>query len=118
MNNKNIGKRIYEIRTRKNYTQEEFAEKLGSASTYISNIERGNRVPSLTLLSKIVKELDTSYDYILLDDFNTDRRLELRCKDLLKEVENLDKKTQDEFFIVVHTLLKSMKNIEKDSTKK
>ena len=36
----NIGKRILEMRARRNLTQEELAEKVGSVASYISNIER------------------------------------------------------------------------------
>ena len=68
MENK-IGEKIYEVRNRRNLTQEDLAEKIGSVASYISNIERKNKCPSLSLLRKIVKELDTSYDYLLMDDF-------------------------------------------------
>ena len=66
----NVGKRILEVRNKRNLTQEELAEKVGSVPSYISNIERKNKCPSLSLLRKIVKELDTSYDYLLMDDFD------------------------------------------------
>ena len=58
MENK-IGEKIYEVRNRRNLTQEDLAEKIGSVASYISNIERKNNCPSLSLLRKIVKELDT-----------------------------------------------------------
>lgn len=63
--NKNIGARVHELRVRRNFTQEELAEKVDSVPSYISNIERKNKCPSLTLLRKIIKELDTTYDYLL-----------------------------------------------------
>ncbi|MEI3401769.1 MAG: helix-turn-helix transcriptional regulator [Clostridia bacterium] len=46
MENK-IGQRILEARNTKGYTQEELAEKIGSVPSYISNIERKNKCPSL-----------------------------------------------------------------------
>ena len=57
MDNK-IGDRILEARNRRNLTQEELAERVGSVASYISNIERKNKLPSLTLLRKLVKELE------------------------------------------------------------
>lgn len=108
----NVGRRIYEIRNRRNYTQEQLAEKVGSVPSYISNIERKNKCPSLTLLRKIVKELDTSYDYLLMDDFEMDKRLEIKYKDMFREIKKLDEKTQEEFFGVAEKILKSFKNIE------
>ena len=108
----NVGRRIYEIRNRRNYTQEQLAEKVGSVPSYISNIERKNKCPSLTLLRKIVKELDTSYDYLLMDDFEMDKRLEIKYKDMFREIKKLDEKTQEEFFSVAEKILKSFRNIE------
>lgn len=97
----NIGKRILEMIARRNLTQEELAEKVGSVASYISNIERKNKCPSLALLRKIVKELDTSYDYLLIDDFEMDKKLEIKYKDMFKEIKKLDNKTQEEFFSVI-----------------
>ena len=113
----NVGKRILEVRNRRNLTQEELAEKVGSVPSYISNIERKNKCPSLSLLRKIVKELDTSYDYLLMDDFDMDKKLEIKYKEMFKEIKTLDKKTQEEFFNVAENIIKSFKNIEKNSKK-
>lgn len=110
----NVGKRILEARNKKNYTQEELAEKVGSVPSYISNIERKNKCPSLALLRKIVKELDTSYDYLLMDDFEMDKQLEIRYKEMFREIKKLDTKTQEEFFKVAEYIIKSFRNIEKN----
>lgn len=111
----NVGKRILEVRIKKNYTQEELAEKVGSVASYISNIERKNKCPSLPLLRKIVKELDTSYDYLLMDDFEMDKQLEIKYKEMFREVNKLDKKAQEEFFNLAENIIKSFKNIENNS---
>ena len=113
----NVGKKILEVRNKRNLTQEELAEKVGSVPSYISNIERKNKCPSLSLLRKIVKELDTSYDYLLMDDFDMDKKLEIKYKEMFKEIKTLDKKTQEEFFNVAENIIKSFKNIEKSSKK-
>lgn len=84
--------RILEVRNRRNLTQEELAEKVAS---YISNIERKNKCPSLPLLRKIVKELDTSFDYLLMDDFEMDKQLEVKYKNMFREIKKLDEKTQN-----------------------
>lgn len=107
-----IGKRLLNVRNAKNLTQEELAEKIGSAASYISNIERNNKIPSLGFLRKIVKELDTTYDYLLMDDFKMDKQLEIKYKDMFREIQMLDNKTQGEFFEVAETLIKCLKNIE------
>ena len=111
----NIGKRIYEVRNRKNYTQEELAERVGSVASYISNIERKNKYPSLGLLRKIVKELDTSFDYLLIDDFNMDKQLEIKYNEMFKEIKKLNEETQEAFFKIAYDLIESMKKIEKSN---
>lgn len=114
----NVGKRILEVRTKRDYTQEELAEKVGSVASYISNIERKNKCPSLPLLRKIVKELDTSFDYLLIDDFEMDKKLEIKYKEMFKEIEKLDDNTQEEFFNLADSIIKSFKNIENNSMNK
>lgn len=109
----NIGKRILEARNKKNLTQEELAEKVGTVPSYISNIERKNKCPSLSLLRKMVKELDTSYDYLLMDDFDIDERLRIKYKEMFKEIQKLNPKTQEEFFGITDNLIKSFKKLEK-----
>ncbi len=88
---------MHELRIRRNLTQEELVEKIDSVPSYISNIERKNKCPSLTLLGRMVKELDTTYDYLLLDDFKLDKQLEIKYKDMFREIKKLDNKTQKEF---------------------
>ena len=114
----NVGKRILEVRNKRNLTQEELAEKVGSVPSYISNIERKNKCPSLSLLRKMVKELDTSYDYLLMDDFDMDKKLEIKYKEMFKEIKKQNKKTQEEFFNVADNIIKSFKNIENNITNK
>lgn len=114
----NVGKKILEVRTRRNLTQEELAEKVGSVPSYISNIERKNKCPSLSLLRKIVKELDTSYDYLLMDDFEMDKKLEIKYKEMFKDIKKLDERTQQEFFNLADSIIKSFKNIENNVTNK
>ena len=111
----NVGKRILEVRNKRNLTQEELAEKVGSVPSYISNIERKNKCPSLSLLRKIVKELDTSYDYLLMDDFDMDKQLEIKYKDMFREIKKLDSKTQIEFFSVAEKLIESFKTVENNN---
>ena len=37
----NVGKRILEVRNKRNYTQEELAEKIDISTNYLSKVERG-----------------------------------------------------------------------------
>lgn len=60
-----IGSRLREARNIAKLTQEQLAEKVGIGTTYISDIERGAKFPSLSLFIKIVDALGVSSDFIL-----------------------------------------------------
>ncbi|MGE5550998.1 MAG: helix-turn-helix domain-containing protein [Bacteroidota bacterium] len=58
-----IGRRVRKIRGE--MSQKEFAEALGTAPTYISDIERGRTKPSLELLTSIIGKYGVSIDWII-----------------------------------------------------
>lgn len=66
-----LGLRIREARKTKSITQEQLAEKIGVTSVYISEIERGNKMPSIPVLISIVEALDISADYLLRDNISS-----------------------------------------------
>lgn len=53
----NFGNHLRKLRTDKNLTQEELADRAGLHPTYIGQIERGVRNPSLVNLYKLAKAL-------------------------------------------------------------
>lgn len=60
-----IGSRLREARNMVKLTQEQLAEKVGIGTTYLSDIERGAKFPSLSLFIKLVDALGASSDFIL-----------------------------------------------------
>lgn len=63
-----LGKRIRESRISKGYTQQDLADRAEIGVVYISEIERGIKMPSLNIFIKIVEALDVSADYVLRDE--------------------------------------------------
>lgn len=55
-----FGKRLREIRRRRDMTQERLAELSGLSIQYIGEIERGKRNPSLTSIETLASALDMS----------------------------------------------------------
>ena len=55
--NKELGKKIREIRKKKELTQEDLAYKAGLDYSYINQIENGKRNPSMEAVEKIAKAL-------------------------------------------------------------
>ena len=66
-----LGKRIREARKQKSLTQQQLAEMLGITDVYVSEIERGNKMPSIPLFIAIVEVLDISADYLLRDNISS-----------------------------------------------
>lgn len=85
-----IGARIREARGISGMTQEQLAEKVDVNTTYISDIERGAKFPSLTLFIKIVDALGVSSDYILRGEIEAGKSCVY--DDITKKLENLTPK--------------------------
>ena len=66
-----MGKRIREERLKKSYTQQEVAEKAEICVMYLSEIERGIKMPSLNSFIQILEALEVSADYILRGELNS-----------------------------------------------
>ena len=63
-----IGARIREARLKKKMTQEQLAEKADIGFYYIGEIERGVKLPSLTVFVQIVEALGVTADSLLKDE--------------------------------------------------
>lgn len=63
-----LGKRIRESRIKKGYTQQELANQAAIGVVYLSEIERGIKMPSMNIFIKIIDALDVSADYVLRDE--------------------------------------------------
>ena len=64
-----IRDRIHNLRVKMDMTQEEFAEAAGLTSRGVSFIETGRRKTGLTTLYRIVKNLNVSFDYLVMGGF-------------------------------------------------
>ena len=60
-----LGKNIRKLRERKQISQSELAEKVGSQQSYIGYVERADKRPSLEITYKIAKVLGTTVDALL-----------------------------------------------------
>ncbi len=67
MIDKRIGKRVKECRERLGLTQEQFAEKTGLTTNYISTVERGASFPRCEKLITVLNALQVPADAIFCD---------------------------------------------------
>ncbi len=101
-----LGKRIKEERKKANLTQEKFAEKINIGYKFLGNIERGEGVPSLETLIKIVEVLDISYDSLLAYNKKESSKTLMQIQHLLSD---LSDKRLKEMLIAI----KAIKNLIK-----
>lgn len=52
-----LARNLRRLRTEKGWSQERFADEAGIHRTYVSDIERGARNPTITILDKLAKPL-------------------------------------------------------------
>ena len=71
MEKEELGNRIRETRIKQGYTQKMLAEKAGIGLMYLGEIERGIKMPSLSVFIKIIEALDISADYVLRDELSS-----------------------------------------------
>jgi len=72
---KAIGKRLVELRTKKNITQKELAERAGITAVYLSNMENGHSRSSLATFIKVANALDGGVDVLLCDNLKESRQV-------------------------------------------
>ncbi len=70
LDSKKIGYRIRTARKKREWRQDDLAEKVEKSTTYIGMIERGERLPTLATFVDIVTALDVTADEILCDVVN------------------------------------------------
>lgn len=60
-----FGKRVRELRLKAGWTQEQLAEAAGITTTYTSDLERGTKVPSLTVILRVSRAFRVSVGELL-----------------------------------------------------
>lgn len=83
-----IGKRIQQLRKKKNYSLTELSERAGVAKSYLSSIERGiQKNPSIQFLEKVGSVLGITVEEFLHSDPKKEdaEQTDLEWNDLIKE---------------------------------
>ena len=82
-----LGKRIRESRIKKGYTQKNLADRAEIGVVYLSEIERGIKMPSLSIFIKIIDALEVSADYVLRDELPSGG--EYTCTEITEKLRTL-----------------------------
>ncbi len=68
MDFKAMGKRIRALRKKAGITQRELAEAVGVSREFITVLEAGYRIPTVTTLCGIAEKLNVTIDYLIYGD--------------------------------------------------
>ncbi|KLU60236.1 anaerobic benzoate catabolism transcriptional regulator [Peptococcaceae bacterium CEB3] len=69
---RHLGQRIREERTRYRLTQEQLAEAAEVNESYVGQVERGEKNPSLETIVSIANSLGVTLDYLLQEETNVE----------------------------------------------
>ena len=62
-----LGKRLFQLRTRSGYSRKCIADRIGVSENHISMIEKGEKMPSTPVFLALLQILDCSPDELLFD---------------------------------------------------
>jgi transcriptional regulator with XRE-family HTH domain len=60
-----LGRNVRRIREEKGWSQEDYADRAGIHRTYVSDIERGRRNPTVTVVEKLARPLGVTASIFL-----------------------------------------------------
>jgi transcriptional regulator with XRE-family HTH domain len=60
-----LGLNVRRLREAKGWSQEDYADRAGIHRTYVSDIERGKRNPTVTVVQKLAKPFEVSAGSLL-----------------------------------------------------
>ena len=60
-----LGKNVRRLREEKGWSQEDYADRSRIHRTYVSDIERGRRNPTVTVVERLAKPLDVAAGTLL-----------------------------------------------------
>ena len=107
MIDKRIGERIKQWREQLGLTQEQFAERLGLTTNYISTVERGASFPRCEKLIAIINGLEVSADAIFCDVITHSN--EYRGGQLSEELKQLPPEEQQRILEIVELMVQQAK---------
>ena len=103
MDMSSIGRNIRKKRLAKSWKQDILAGKAEVTGTYIGMIERGEKVPKLETLVRIINALGATADEILEGVIN--RGYEVRMSEYMEKIGSLPKEEQNRIIDVLDVML-------------
>ncbi len=99
---KQFGKRIKELREKKNYSQEQLAQIVNMEPRHISRIETGNSFTTIENIYKIAKALDVTMSSIF--EFEHKKDFKTIQDEIIKIVKNSNNKELEIIFRIIKSI--------------
>lgn len=106
-----ISKRIQHYRHLAKLSQEQLADKVDASDTYIRKLEAGARLPSLDMLLRLSKALNTTPNHLLLSASAIGKGFNSSILDLLSDC------SPSEFFVLYENMA-NLKDLLRERMKK
>jgi len=95
-----LGKRILELRRRKNFSQTDLANAVGVSYAQIGRYETKNTQPPAEVLKKIADTLDTTVDFLISGDTNEKAKSALKDSELLQQFKAVEQMNEDDRTVI------------------
>ncbi len=86
-----IKDRIKQLRQEQSWSQAQLGSKMGCHQKQVSAYERGRNIPSTEVLMKLANIFDVSLDYLASEAQGKPAKVNIRDKELLRRLEDVDK---------------------------
>jgi transcriptional regulator with XRE-family HTH domain len=96
----NLGKTIRELRKRRKLTQSDLSALADVSQTYISQIETGDRIPSIEILNRLGEKIGIPYQIIAFLSLDEDSVSEDK-RDAFKQISPAINAMVKEFFLTI-----------------
>lgn len=103
-----LGQQLRKIRRQKGYTLQKLAEKAGIGNVYLSEIERGLKMPSLNCFIRIVEALEISADSVLYGELSSGR--EYIYDEITQKMQNLTPQQRKTAANILDAYLQGLQN--------
>jgi transcriptional regulator with XRE-family HTH domain len=95
-----LGKRILELRKRKNLSQTDLANTVGISYAQIGRYETKNTQPPAEVLKNIADALDTTVDFLISGDTNEKAKSTLKDSELLQQFKAVEQMNDDDRTVI------------------
>ena len=106
MEREELGMMIRQARKKNGFTMEKLAEKADIGVTFLGEIERGKKMPSLETFIRLVEAMNVSSDYILRNELTSGK--EHIYNDITKKLDKLSPRQRKTVCDIIDVYIKNL----------